>query len=88
MVKSGPSLAVVSKVQVRADQTLHHWVSHDQAGKLSGPGSRPMSLEQIEIARLRAERARVKMEGDTLGSATAYFAKERAARWAASSTAG
>ena len=33
--------------------------------------------EQMEIARLRAELARVKMERDILGKATAYFAKER-----------
>ena len=31
----------------------------------------------MEIARLRAELARVKMERDILGKATAYFAKER-----------
>jgi transposase len=31
----------------------------------------------MEIARLRAELARVKMERDILRKATAYFAKER-----------
>ena len=31
----------------------------------------------MEIARLRAELARVKMERDILGKVTAYFAKER-----------
>jgi transposase len=30
---------------------------------------------QMEISRLRAELARVKMERDILGKATAYFAK-------------
>ena len=34
-----------------------------------------MSAEQMEISRLRAELARVKMERDILGKATAYFAK-------------
>jgi transposase len=77
MVKSGQSLAVVSKVLGMADQTLHNWVKLDRAGKLSGPGSKPVSPEQMEIARLRAELARVKMERDILGKATAYFAKER-----------
>jgi transposase len=34
-----------------------------------------VSAEQMEISRLRAELARVKMERDILGKATAYFAK-------------
>lgn len=36
---------------------------------------RPVSAEQMEISRLRAELARVKMERGILGKATAYFAK-------------
>jgi transposase-like protein len=36
-----------------------------------------VSDEQIEISRLRAELARVKMEPDILEKATAYFAKGR-----------
>lgn len=36
-----------------------------------------MSPEQMEIARLRAELARVKMERDISGKATTYFAKQR-----------
>ena len=35
----------------------------------------PVSAEQMEISRLRAELARVKMERDILGKATAYFAR-------------
>lgn len=42
-----------------------------------GAGTKPVSLAQIEIARLRAELARVKTERDILGKATAYFAMER-----------
>ena len=34
-----------------------------------------MSAEQMEIARLRDELARMKIERDILGKATAYFAK-------------
>ena len=77
MVKGGQSLTVVSKVLGIAEQTLHNWVKADRAGRLSGPGTKPVSPEQMEIARLRAELARVKMERDILGKATAYFAKER-----------
>jgi transposase len=77
MVKGGQSLAVVSKVLDVSGQTLHNWVKAERKGALAGPGSKPVSPEQMEIARLRAELARVKMERDILGKATAYFAKER-----------
>jgi transposase len=49
-------------------------VKADAAGKLNGAGKQ-VSSEQMEIARLRAELARVKMERDILEKATAYFAK-------------
>ena len=45
-------------------------------GTLQGAGERPVSAEQMELARLRTELARVKMERDILKNATAYFAKE------------
>ena len=45
--------------------------------KLKGAEKKAVSAEQMEISRLRAELARVKMERDILGKATAYFAKEQ-----------
>ena len=47
------------------------------SGRASSPAltARSVSAEQMEISRLRAELARVKMERDILGKATAYFAK-------------
>lgn len=56
---------------------LRNWIKADQDGRLTGAGTKPVSPEQMEIARLRAELARVKMERDILGKATAYFAKVR-----------
>ena len=47
-------------------------------GKLAGAGAKPVSAEQMELARLRAELARVKMERDILKKAAAYFARESA----------
>jgi len=52
------------------------WVRLAEKGELQGAGERPVSAEQMELARLRAELARVKMERDILKKATAYFAKE------------
>lgn len=77
LVKSGQSMAATAKILGIAEQTLHNWVKADREGRLRGAGSKPVSPEQMEIARLRAELARVKMERDILGKATAYFAKER-----------
>ena len=76
LVQSGQSIAAVSRVLGIADQTLHNWVKAQLQGRLSGPDSKPVSAEQMEISRLRAELARVKMERDILKKATAYFAKE------------
>jgi len=55
MVQGGQSLAAVSKILGIADQTLHNWVKADREGRLGGAGSRAVSAEQMEIARLRAE---------------------------------
>ena len=57
------------------DQTLFNWVKAHRQGRLKGVDSKPVSAEQMEISRLRTELARVKMERDILGKATAYFAK-------------
>lgn len=54
------------------DQKLFNWVKAGRAGKLTGAYSRPVSAEQMEIARLRPELARVKMERDIVGKATEY----------------
>jgi transposase len=42
---------------------------------VKGAGDKPVSPEQMELARLRAENARLRMERDILGKATAYFAR-------------
>jgi transposase len=76
MVKGGQSLAAVSKILGIADQTLYNWVKAAREGCLGGAGTRPVDPQQMELARLRAELARVKMERDILKKATAYFAKE------------
>lgn len=77
LVQGGQSLTATAKILGIAEQTLHNWIKADKEGRLQGPGSKPVSPEQMEIARLRAELARVKMERDILGKATAYLAKER-----------
>ena len=83
LVEVGQSQAAVAKTLGLVEQTLFNWVKANRQGQLKGADSKPVSAEQMEIARLRAELARVKMERDILGKATAshgttfgsYFAK-------------
>ena len=75
LVEGGQSKASVAKSLGLVEQTLFNWVKAIRAGQLSAADSKAVSPEQMEIARLRAELARVKMERDILGKATAYFAK-------------
>ena len=76
LVEGGQSIAAAARTLGVVDQTLFNWVKAHREGKLTGVDSKSkVSAEQMEIARLRAELARVKMERDILGKATAYFAK-------------
>ncbi len=76
LVQSGQSMAAVSRSLGLVEQTLFNWVKASREGRLNGVQSKPVSAEQMELSRLRAELARVKMERDILKKATAYFAKE------------
>jgi transposase len=76
LVESGQSIAGAARSVGVVEQTLYNWVKAKREGRLKGPAhSHGVSAEQMEISRLRAELARVKMERDILGKATAYFAK-------------
>ena len=76
LVESGQSIAAAARSVGMVEQTLFNWVKASREGTLKG-ADKPakVSAEQMEISRLRAELARVKMERDILGKATAYFAK-------------
>jgi len=74
MVRNGQSQSAVAKILGISSKTLNDWIKADDAGKLNGAGKR-VSAEQMEIARLRAENAKLRMERDILGKATTYFAK-------------
>lgn len=70
----GKSPAQVSRDLGIAEQTLGNWRKAAKAGKLTV--GKPVSPEQMELSRLKAENARLKMEVEILKKATAYFAKE------------
>jgi transposase len=75
LVDNGQSIAAAARTLGVVDQTLFNWVKAHKQGQLEGVDSKLVSAEQMEISRLRAELARVKMERDILGKATAYFAR-------------
>ena len=78
LVESGQSQAAVARSLGVVEQTLFNWVSKHRSGNLRGPSNKAeVTAEQMENIRLRAELARVTMERDILGKATAYFAKEQ-----------
>ena len=76
LVGAGQSVAVVAATLGISEQTLHNWLKAQREGRLGGPGSKPVSPEQMELARLRAELSRTKMELAIVKKAAAYFAKE------------
>lgn len=71
-VGAGPAAKELGMVE----QTLRNWFKASQAGTLAGAGSKPVTPEQMEISRLRAELARANMHVTILKKATAYFAKD------------
>jgi transposase len=76
LVESGQTMAAAARSLGVVEQTLGNWIKLHRAGTLKGAsGRQQVSAEQMEISRLWAELARVTMERDILGKATAFFAK-------------
>jgi len=76
LVKGGQAVPVTAKILGVPAQTLGNWVRLGEKGQLKGAGDKPVSAEQMELARLKAENARLRMERDMPKKATAYFARE------------
>jgi transposase len=74
LVENGQTIASAGRTLGVVEQTLFNWVKAHKQGLLMGSHSKPVSAEQVEISRLRVKLAKVKMERDILGKATAYFA--------------
>jgi len=75
--KGMPVLAAANHLSL-SPSTLTNWVKAFKAGKLGDVGKsyRTLSEQEFEIARLKRELAKTKMECDILKKAAAYFAKE------------
>jgi len=75
-VKEGKSIGMAAKELGLVEQTLRNWVKLSAAGKLTGAGTKPVTPEQMDLSRLRAENVRLKRECEILKKATAYFARD------------
>ena len=58
------------------DQTFSNWVKAVAAGRLVGTWGKAVTLEEMELSRLRAENLRRKRELEIINKAAWYFAKD------------
>jgi transposase len=77
VTEAGLSIPEVARRVSVSKSTIAYWVKLAKEGILSNDGKqRPVTGEQMEVARLRREVAELRMERDILKKAAAYFAKE------------
>jgi transposase len=78
VTEGGLSIPEVGRRLSVPKSTLAHWVKMSKEGKLSDGGrkQKAVTVEQMELARLKREVAELKMEREILKKAAAYFAKE------------
>ena len=88
LVKAGQSVAAVAATLDVPAQSISNWMKAEQEGKLGGAGTKPVSPEQMELSRLRAEVARLKMGRDILKKMRCWRISRRFTRRSKASTAG
>ena len=79
-VRSGQGIAAVARELRLVEQTLRNRVSATKAGKLDPPGTKAITPEQVELSRMRADIARLRMTADIVVDAltTAWFRRKPA----------
>jgi transposase len=78
VLDGGRSVPHVARSLEMSGKTLANWVMKARRGQplLKRVPVRPVDEVQAELARLRQENARLKLEKEILKKAAAYFAKE------------
>ena len=77
VTEGGLSIPEVSRRVSVNESSIRYWIKRAKEGGLSNDGKqRPVTAEQMEVARLRREVVELKMEREILKKAAAYFAKE------------
>ena len=75
-VRGGEAVRKVAREIGVPEQSIRNWVKAQAEGRLgTAENGKPITPEQIENSRLRAEVARLKMEMEIV-KAAAYFARE------------
>jgi transposase len=75
-VKAGESIGTVARQLGLVEQALRNWVKAAKAGKLNAPGAKTTTPEEMELSRMRAKNARLRMELEIIKKAAAYFAQD------------
>ena len=73
LVKGEQTCPVTAKILGIPKASLENWVRLSAKGPLKGASDKPVNPEQMELARMRAELARVKMERDILKKGSDEF---------------
>lgn len=76
LVHGGEKVSAVARTLGVSAQSLDNWVKAEAVGRLRDVCGKAVTAEQMEIARLKAELSRVRMERDILKKAAVYFARE------------
>jgi len=77
VTEGGLSIPEVSRRVSVSKSSIRYWIKRaKEDGLWNGKKQRPVTAEQMEVARLRREVAELKMEREILKKAAAYFAKE------------
>jgi transposase len=77
LATGGQSIAASARSLGVVEPTLYNWVKADRQGKLKGADSKVVSAEQMEISRLRAELACVKIRHHGLDEPTRRLLGQR-----------
>jgi transposase len=75
-VNVGGSIAGVSRELGLPDRTLRRWVEAAKRNKPSCRVTEPAGPELMELSRVQAENARLRLENEILKWVTAYLAKD------------
>ena len=63
-VVDGEAVSAVARDLGLVEQTLRNWVKAAKKGKLNTAGAKKITPEQMELSRVRAENARLRMENE------------------------
>jgi transposase len=75
LIDAGRRPTEVAREIGAVEQTLHGWLKAHREGRLGHGQAAKVTPEQMEIARLRAEVSRLKIETENLKKAAVYFAR-------------